>query len=462
TSKESAVELINEALRVPLADDEKEELVTALERIGKDSIQARTYASVQRGLSTRSETVDVEGWTKSMSGSQYPAAALDEATVAARLNRLGEIYSKEDDLKGRLELAEAFLASADQKNASGDFGVSRTMIDALYDDARNAALEAEKLGGEGWRVNAVLAAANWRLGDLDEAYRRAEMAVGDLPGNPDGETAMIALGLFAEHRSRQVWKAVRAKQDWPSKWVTDVNAAYAILAKHPFGTADQVVAHCDFLKAFGAAGQADRALDAGLARFPDSPELHERLRGRIFRDGGVDAIEGVYAKMIARDDAHPSLPWFAGYASLVVAEFHRRNGESDAARDAYDRAIVHFEDAIAKNSETQATSDHFIHIAHAGMARVALEKKEWSASLAQIIAAFERNPASSNIPDGLNITAVETAKMLLGALKTNGMDDLAQTLETAMQQLDPALLELRPFERPVGPPRGRDGRPRRQ
>ena len=114
-----------------------------------------------------------------------------------------------------------------------------------------------------------------------------------MPSGEGGWSAMAALAIFAQAREDTIRRAVRAKEDWPAEWLTDVNAAYSVLARHPLGTDAQIVAHHDFLRRLGAGGQAARVLDEGLARFPDSWELHARLRGRILWEKGVGGLEAV-------------------------------------------------------------------------------------------------------------------------------------------------------------------------
>lgn len=149
---------------------------------------------------------------------------------------------------------------------------------------------------------------------------------------------MIVLGVFAESRQKTIIKALREKTDWPAQWLTDVNTSYAVLARHPFGNETQVVAHYDFLRYLGANNQATQVLDAGLARFPKSWSLHDRLRGRILADKGLDALEATYEAMLAEKDAPLNLEWFAGLASIVTAEFHQKAGHLALSKAAYDLA----------------------------------------------------------------------------------------------------------------------------
>ena len=162
---------------------------------------------------------------------------------------------------------------------------------ALFSDARDVALQAEKLGAKGWRVNAVLAVAALYLGDVAEAHARAETAVEGLPAEPEGRNAMLVLALFAEARHDQIVKAVENKKPWPGEWLTDMHAAHTLLLRHPLGDDAQVVSHYDFLKWLGADAQASRFLDDALARFPDSWVLHDRLRRGILREKGAHGLE---------------------------------------------------------------------------------------------------------------------------------------------------------------------------
>jgi tetratricopeptide (TPR) repeat protein len=291
------------------------------------------------------------------------------------------------------------------------------------------------------------------------------------PGSTDWKS-MAALELFVAERRKAIAEAVRGKREWAAwsrafegtgAWLTDVHAGYSVLARHPLGTDAHVVAHYDFLKLLSAAGQASRVLDEGLRRFPDSWALHDRLRGRILRERGIDGLEEVYASMIREKDAAPNLDWYAGYASLVAAEFHRRRGRDAQAIEAYDRAIARYDRWIDSNPGDRGTADHYIALGLAGKARLAYEAGDDEETVALILASFKRRPDAAATLDGLNISPVDTAKMLLQRLKDSDEDDLAARLETAMGELDPELLKLPAYERegPSRPMRNRGRRPRR-
>ncbi|MBI4882034.1 MAG: hypothetical protein HY812_20595, partial [Planctomycetes bacterium] len=437
-----AAEVINEALRTPLPEDERESLVAALERLGGGSPRARTLAAVHRGLAGSASVVDAESWAEALAGEYSPAPVPDAELLEARIAHLDEVLDGQDSA-ARLELSEAFLARAlDPETAEKPARL-------LLMDARSTALGAEELGAKGWRTNAVLALAAWYLGDRNEAFARAEAAVADLPSGAPGWNAMAVLDLFARMRWDGIVRALRAHQDWPKQWLTDIHAACSVLARHPLGSDSQIVWHYDRLKWLGAAEPAARVLDEGLARFPQSWDLHDRLRTRALEEKGTAGLEAVYEELLRREGAPPEMEWFAGYASLVAAEFERRAGRAAEALAAYDRGIAHYEKGIAASPGCRDTADHYVALALAGRARLALERADLEAALAKLLESFARKPEAAGTPDGLNISPADTARVLRARLAEAERADLLARLEAALSDIDPELLALPAYEREV-------------
>ena len=79
-----------------------------------------------------------------------------------------------------------------------------------------------------------------------------------------------------------------------------------------------------------------------------------------------------------------------GFHASQTAEYHRRRGRTDDAHSAYDRAIGHYQASILNNAETLDTADHWIALAHAGRARIALETESWGLAVDQVLASFAR------------------------------------------------------------------------
>jgi tetratricopeptide (TPR) repeat protein len=456
---EKAIDLIHEALRVPMEADERELLIAALERLGATWPRAATLASVQRGMAEDSGLVDVGGWAQSLAGASAQEAResyVQSAELAARIETARERAATPDEQLAEARDLVALALAPDTSARTGGAGrTAQSWTKLLHEDARAAALRAEAGGAAGWELDAVLAIASWHLEDYDTAYARAEQAMASIPEGAPGLEAMNVVAIFAEGRRRAIWKAVREKQEWPRQWLTDVHAAYTVLAVHPLGNDLQVVAHHDFLRSMGAATQAAQALQEGMQRFPDSAFLHDRLRASILSEKGVAALEPAYEALLARVDAPATLPWFAGYTSIVVAEFHRRAGDDTAALAAYERAIAHFDRSNAIYPDGADSADHQVALALAGRARLALERGDDEAAVDELLASFARRPMSAGLLDGLGLTAVATSQMLRSRLEAGGKTELLARLDAALAALDPEV-----FIPPAFETFGRDGRRR--
>ncbi len=447
----AAIDLILEALRVPLDTAEREELVAALVRLGEKSPRAKTLAAVFQALGQRSGTLDSEGWSKALAsagaetkGSELPQLELSlthqEYTAAAR----------PDDANARLEFAESVLEHALRARLDKRFAKLE------LEDAQRSALEAERLGASGWRVDAAIALAASKLGQTAEAYARAEKAVKSLPPDVQGWSAAEVLALFAEGRQQAIQQALREKRDWPPQWLSDANAAWSVLERHPLASDRHYAAHHDFLLQLGAFAQASSVLDAGLARFPSSWVMHERLRGRILREKGADGLEPAYAELLASRPEWKDLEWFAGLASLVSAEFDRKGSRPDDALAAYARAIEHYERCIAANPETRPSADHYAALALAGRARLFYERHEEEQALTELLASFARKPEAAGSLDGLNLSPADTSRTLRERLVALKRVDLVARLDAALAKIPADLLQLPAYERDV--PDGGEGR----
>jgi tetratricopeptide (TPR) repeat protein len=445
TTSPAAPDVIIESLDLPMPPGDQQALIDALARLGADSPRARSIAQARTGLAGPAR-VDVAGWSEALAAQgSYEAAAAAPGRVES-LARQDEILASTDG-PAHLELAESLLALAEDEP---DPQSARW----LYLDAKNAASEAESLGAGGPRSNSVLALAALSLGDADEARRRLDAGVGSVAAVPGSRSAMEMLELFAQSRQAAIAQAVRENKRWPPQWLADVDAAYDVLVRHPDGTDRQALMHYDFVNWFGADARAEQILEDGLARFPGSWDLHDRLRARLLRSRGVLGLEAGYEARIAALEAAGAMPparaeleSFAGYASLVAAEFQRREGRGEEALAAYERALRHYERAAATDPARRDTLDHFVALALAGRARVAFERGDDERALADLLSSFARKPEAAATLDGLSVSAVETAQRLRGRLRSSDRQDLLATLDTALDQLDPAVRLPPEFER---------------
>jgi tetratricopeptide (TPR) repeat protein len=461
SKSEGAVELIPEALRLPMEEKERQALVAALTRLGDASTSERAQwlSVVHSGLSSRSTTVDVDGWASALVGAEYPADPDDWMELENKLETTSQrIEAQPEDGKTRLELAETALylglegfdafgaAPRTEQLLTTNPGTARMIARSKLSEARNAVLEAERLGEKGWRVSSVKTLSAYYLGDVAEAYRLAEGAVDDLPEGATDWNAMAILTIFAEGRFQAIKEAVREKKRWPGRWLADVHSAYSVLLHHPLATDGQVVWHYDFLTWLGAKEKADRFLSEGLRRFPESALLHDRLRVKILEEKGADGLEPAYATLLDGDDTAPSLRWYAGLASFLAAEYHRRKGEAEKGRASYASSITHFEKAMEVDPECDESAIPYIALALAGQARIAFEGGDYDRAVTRILASFKRDPWSGAVLDGLNLSPVDTARMLRARLLELDRKDLLQRLQDALDGLDPELLKLPAYE----------------
>ncbi len=447
-----AVDLIAEALRVPLAPEEREALIAALERLGKDDETARTLAVVHRGLSAESNAVQARDWVQRL------AEARDERPSARGVRALtskldythAAAEARPEDPMARVELAESFLLMAVDPETSRAAGAGPRsdgqFVDFLFQDALRAAREAEAMGATGWRVDAAIGLASYYLADLEEADRRAERAAAALPAGEPSWHAMATLGLFAEARQRQIRALLRERQQVPPELIADVHSTYSILAQHPLGDESQVVAHIDFLRRFRAVDRANEALDKGLAKYPDSTPLHARLRGRILEEGGPSALIPTYEKLLAREAAPVNTPWFAAFAALIAAEFHVRGSESELALAAYSQSIAWWDRSITANERNQDSADHYAALALMGRGRLLMERGELDGALADMLASFARKPLAANAVDGLGHYGTANARMLIARLGDAGRAEDSARLEAALASLPPEALAPPEFE----------------
>lgn len=454
----AAVDLIAEALKVPMETPEREGLIIALERLSELDERAGTLAVVYRGLGEKSESVDVEAWSRGLQGSSMNVVAYEREALESRLlSKERAAAERAEDGQLTLEAAEAALAlavdPATLKNLAADRTQATKFHRLMYEDVRHKALRAEELGAGGWRVDAAIAVAESSLGNYGVAFGRAKLAVEAMPIGAQSWSAMAALSIFVDGRRQSISMRLRRGEEWPPNWLTDVHSAFAVLAQHPHGMDVHVIQHHDFLRRLGAGGPATQVLDMGLERFSESWGLHERLRSSLLREKGIDSLAKRYDQMLAKPGASANLHMMAGYAGLVAGEFHRRVSDAEAGLVSYTRAQKLYRSAMALAAEDPSVEHnavHFIAIAHAGRARILLDAERDREAVDELLLAFSTCPAAANVLDGLNLSAAATSTTLMARLRNNGSKELQSKLQAGLDTLDPTQLELPAFEREGG------------
>ncbi|MFN3240966.1 MAG: tetratricopeptide repeat protein [Planctomycetota bacterium] len=453
-----AVELIADTLRGPLAADERSGLVDALDRFRDRSTRARTLATAHRGLENGTSAIDGQKWQSVLVGPAYSGIT----DVAAEAQKRDQALARQpDDPQARLDVAESSLLQAlevEVARVRGGVRLAQAQRTLLLEDAKRHLDAAVAAGADGWRPKALEAVMRSQRGQQQRAFQLAAEAMPNLPPDAPGRLAKELLTLFAHGRQAAIQDAVRNKKEWPGAWTTDVHTAYTLLMKHPLGTPQNVADHYDFLEFFRSP-DAEVVLQKGVERFPAAAPLHHRLRGLWLRQGGVARMEKEYAKLLAKDDAPAVLPWFAGYASLVAAEQHRRRSHPDDARASYNQALRHF--ASYRERTQSEDGAHYEAMAHGGLARLALQAGDLDLTFSELQQVFRIAPLAAAAVDGLSISAMQTAEALRGkALQDD--PELVERLDAALLQLpDDAFLLPEYEQRNPGNPRYSRLRPRK-
>ena len=453
-----AVELIADTLRGSLAASERDGLVDALDRFRERSTRARTLATAHRGLDRGASAIDGQKWQSVLVGPAY-SGVTDIAAEASQ--RDVALAARPDDPRARLDVAESSLLQALEVQvgrARGGVRLAQAQRTLLLEDAQRQLRAAKAAGARGWRPLALEAVLRGQRGQRRRAFELAAEAMPAMPPDAPGRIAKELLELFAHGRQAAIQDAVRAKREWPGEWTSDVHTAYTLLLRHPLGTAQHAADHYDFLEFFRSP-DAEAVLQQGIERFPAAAPLHHRLRAMWLRQGGVARMEKEYAKLLAVEDGPAAMPWFAGYASLVAAEQHRRRSKPGAARQSYNQALEHF----AAYRERAGSNDgaHYEAMAHGGLARLALQAGDLDLTFSELLQVFRIAPLAASAVDGLSITAMQTAEALRGqALQDD--PDLVARLDASLRDLpDDAFLLPEYEQRNPGNPRYSRLKPRR-
>jgi len=442
--------LMEVALELELDDTDRQTLVGALEKLGSEAPRARTLALVQRGLLEAGDTLSAQERIANAQKTDRAAVLQQDKALKEGLEKRAKALrepGQAGDGSAHLRAAESFLARAlDAKRNAKETRY-------LFADAQALAEQALGMGQSGWLAHGILALCEYRYGTLAKSNEYAAMAVDTMPVHAMGRVALETLRLYAQGKRRTIRDAVRSESEWSPQMLAEAQAAYKVLAHHPLCLEQDCVTQVDFLNRLGAYAQGREVLYLGLERFPDSSELHYRLRRRILATAGatgLDGLEDTYSKLLASPTATPNLTWFAGYASQLAAEYHRRAGERGQAVAAYERAIEHFEANLLAMPTNAETAQHFIAIAYAAKARMAMEDGSYARAVQSMQLAFDRAPDSMATVDGMGFTGVMTATTLIARLKENDQLALAADLQATLDAQSEETRRPPAFDR-VGP-----------
>jgi hypothetical protein len=300
--------------------------------------------------------------------------------------------------------------------------------ESWFDDAaRTAAAVADPawLG----TAQAVVAVARWQRNDAAGARAAVDQVLASTGPTPDawlarqfGAVAVPSLAAAAFARLGNEPTSDLTPELGPVAAWLDL-----LLARQAIGDGP-ALAGIALLESAGLRRRATALLLELAAQFPASPAVHERLRQRLWIDQGPEAMWQGVAAWAAAHPAQGAGAWFAGYAALVAAEQHQRDGEPASARAAYDTAIAQFAASRAANAEFADSADHHAVLARVGRAVLRQRANDLDGAARDLLAAAALRPASFAERDGLQQQGREVAQKLAAALQASGQADLAKQL----------------------------------
>jgi hypothetical protein len=423
------------------SDDERAALAAALLDPAAGADASRTdLARALQGVARGSTSIPRRSFELSIAALPHaPAAEPRAAELSGRLRAVEGLQAlaaeRPDDAVLGTALAEAWFGVAQATLAGGG------NPSFFFEDALHAARGALDRAPQAPRTLAVAARAAWALGrsELAEQYATAALPHWALDGAAPaaGHLLEILLGV----RAAQLQPLLGSGNPWPVEWAADLHDGYQVLVRHPRGSEAQGLAALQWFGALGLFGAQHEVLDAGLARWPHSGDLHAWLRFLVLRDQGAAALDSAYdrpslAAWTAEQEA--AARWFRGLAVLQAAEHDQRQRRPAAAAANYRRSCAEFA-AAAREPSYADSSAHYLVQAHLGAGQLDLERGDLDGALGQVRAALAALPASGGealgtATDGLGRTPIGLARGLLRALRQAGSahsEDLAADLAAA-------------------------------
>ncbi len=437
-----SLDLVFEALRSGAAEQASKALRRRLAPIAKVDDTAAKALRILIGLDNSSKIVNRNAWSRAIrpTGSDNkltPSEGIDVADIDLLLEKLEELDRQQKDVPSpELEQAKAraLLDIAKVRMAKGS--------DPTYFliDAKSAAERAEAVGAVSYRTAAIRAEASYLLSEFDDALKLAARALPKhLKLAAEKETADL-LGVFAQLRTRAIYEAEGKGEDWPSSWFSDAHSAYQALTLHPHATEAQFAGYSSLLSYFGLERENGDILRRALGRFPLSGALHQQFRSHVWRSDGPFGLEHAYER-VDLSQRPAAYTWFRAYASMVYAEHLRRVEKVNESRSAYERAIRLFEESSKLEGAYAENSNHFIALALAELAFLALELEDLVTSADLIGKSFEKRPESAKIPDGLGRSPELILQRVLQQLEKAKHTGQVELLKQRVEKVSPGYWE---------------------
>src|SRR5690606_19649700 len=265
----AALALVIETLDEEAESTAREALLAVLDKIADDRPETELARRVHRAMLTPSKVVDRAAWRAAVARATPGPPPDPEEDHDARIEELSTAAAREG------AGAEAFVAlgEAAVKFARARMAAGRD-VRFLLADAEQAAEQALARDATDPRGHAPRADVAYLPGERARAAEHARNALPALLASDRVATVHAATvnAALAEGNTQTIY-AAEAKRAaggpmWDGALLADADAAYAVLAEHPAGTAAQAGAPLDLLGFLGLRGCARAALRQALRRHP--------------------------------------------------------------------------------------------------------------------------------------------------------------------------------------------------
>ena len=178
--------------------------------------------------------------------------------------------------------------------------------------------------------------------------------------------------------------------------------ALAIVAASPNSDETDWVSLASYLSAIGLAREALAAWQAGVERLPESKPLRDGLNGALWSAGRID-LAPKKAAWIAQQNPHSAASlWYAGYASILLAEDMRRALDAGAAIAAYSDADVQFREVLRLEPTFEASARHYLGMCALGKGFAHLIAHQRPVAADELVAGLSACPTVADARDGLD------------------------------------------------------------
>lgn len=373
---------------------------------------AISYPAAKREIRTRvalarsTPGFDSRPWIREFRAprpSAPPSRATDPEALERRLDELAEaLRERPKDAALWRENAAANLRFAEDRVRQG--------LDPrlLLEDARNAAERALRLSPKDPETLALTARILHLSGRMDDAGRRALEA---LPELREGFAREDRRDLLRLALGALVPRTLPPAEEPEPSLLSRTEGIFLLLDMHPLVENADLLAHASWLRRLGDPRRAEAVALRALDLRPQDPAVHEELRRIALEIRGARGLSALAdrLRLRARERAAHSQAkaapaaqdWFAGLALFLAAEEFRRDREPWEASTAYWKSDALFRASGEAEPSYRDSADHYRSLAHAGLARLALERGDLPTAFAEIRDSLSIRKASAGARDGL-------------------------------------------------------------